>query len=120
MIGWGLFQIFVLGDHLQAESAQFTVKSEHGDVLGFAMIFLVARAFSSGCAALTGVEAISNGVPAFRKPKSRNAASTLLLLGVIAVSLFMGIIVLAKETGSRSPTPSTNSVALPRVITRRR
>ena len=99
MIGWGLFQIFVLGDHLQAESAQFTVKSEHGDVLGFAMIFLVARAFSSGCAALTGVEAISNGVPAFRKPKSRNAASTLLLLGVIAVSLFMGIIVLAKETG---------------------
>ncbi|MDT5063924.1 MAG: hypothetical protein QOK02_79 [Mycobacterium sp.] len=101
MIGWGLFQIFVLGDHLQAESAQFTVKSEHGDVLGFAMIFLVARAFSSGCAALTGVEAISNGVPAFRKPKSRNAASTLLLLGVIAVSLFMGIIVLAKETGAK-------------------
>jgi amino acid transporter len=101
MIGWGLFQIFVLGDHLQAETANFTVKSEHGDVLGFAMVFLVARAFSSGCAALTGVEAISNGVPAFRKPKSRNAASTLLLLGVIAVSLFMGIIVLAKETGAK-------------------
>jgi amino acid transporter len=101
MIGWGLFQIFVLGDHLQAETANFTVKSEHGDVLGFAMVFLVARAFSSGCAALTGVEAISNGVPAFRKPKSRNAASTLLLLGGIAVSLFMGIIVLAKETGAK-------------------
>src|SRR6185312_6754185 len=44
-------------------------------------------------------EAISNGVPAFRKPKSRNAASTLLLLGGIAVTLFMGIILLAKETG---------------------
>jgi amino acid transporter len=101
MIGWGLFQIFVLGDHLQAETAGFTVKSEHGDVLGFAMIFLVARAFSSGCAALTGVEAISNGVPAFKKPKSRNAATTLLLLGAIAVSLFMGIIVLAKETGAK-------------------
>ena len=41
-------------------------------------MFLLARAFSSGCAALTGVEAISNGVPAFRKPKSRNAATTLL------------------------------------------
>jgi hypothetical protein len=91
----------VLGDHLRAETANFTVKSEHGDVLGFAMVFLVARAFSSGCAALTGVEAISNGVPAFRKPKSRNAASTLLLLGAIAVSLFMGIIVLAKETGAK-------------------
>ena len=101
MVGWGLFQIFVLGDHLQAETAGFTVKSEHGDVLGFAMVFLVARAFSSGCAALTGVEAISNGVPAFKKPKSRNAATTLLLLGGIAVSLFMGIIVLAKETGAK-------------------
>ncbi|MDT5340760.1 MAG: hypothetical protein QOD90_6265, partial [Mycobacterium sp.] len=101
MIGWGLFQIFVLGDHLQAETAGFTVKSEHGDVLGFAMVFLVARAFSSGCAALTGVEAISNGVPAFKKPKSRNAATTLLLLGGIAVSLFIGIIVLAKETGAK-------------------
>ncbi|MBS1692980.1 MAG: APC family permease [Actinobacteria bacterium] len=101
MLGWGLFQIFVLGTPLRAESADFEVASEHGDVLGFAMVFLVARAFSSGCAALTGVEAISNGVPAFRKPKSRNAATTLALLGAIAVSLFLGIIVLAKETGAK-------------------
>ncbi|BCI52867.1 DNA-binding protein [Mycolicibacterium litorale] len=99
MLGWGLFQIYVMGEPLRAESADFTVNSEHGDVLGFAMVFLIARAFSSGCAALTGVEAISNGVPAFRKPKSRNAATTLLLLGLVAVSLFMGIIMLAKETG---------------------
>ncbi|MDR3664774.1 MAG: APC family permease [Mycobacterium sp.] len=99
MLAWGFIQIFVLGNPLRAESAGFTLKSEHGDVLGFAMVFLVARAFSSGCAALTGVEAISNGVPAFRKPKSRNAATTLLLLGVIAVSLFMGIIVLAEKLG---------------------
>ena len=47
--------------------------------------FLLLRAFSSGCAALTGVEAISNGVPAFKEPKSRNAATTLALLGGIAV-----------------------------------
>ena len=99
MLGWGLFQIYVLGTPLHAESAAFQVHSEHGAVLGFAMVFLVARAFSSGCAALTGVEAISNGVPAFRKPKSRNAATTLLLLGVVAVSLFMGIVMLAKQTG---------------------
>ena len=52
--------------------------------------FLLLRAFSSGCAALTGVEAISNGVPAFRKPKSQNAATTLLLLGVIAVTMLIG------------------------------
>ncbi|MDV3125051.1 APC family permease [Mycobacterium sp. 21AC1] len=99
MLGWGLFQIYVLGHPLRAESAGFEMHSEHGEVLGFALVFLVARAFSSGSAALTGVEAISNGVPAFRKPKSRNAATTLLLLGVISVTLFMGIIMLAKATG---------------------
>ncbi|KAA8958317.1 APC family permease [Mycobacterium sp.] len=99
MLGWGLFRIYVLGDRLRAESAGFEMHSEHGQVVGFALLFLVARSFSSGCAALTGVEAISNGVPAFRKPKSRNAATTLLMLGVIAVSMFMGVIVLAERTG---------------------
>ncbi len=99
MLGWGLFQIYFLDTPLRAESAGFEMHSEHGDILGFALVFLVARAFSSGSAALTGVEAISNGVPAFRKPKSRNAATTLLLLGVISVTMFMGIIMLAKETG---------------------
>ncbi|SEH83720.1 Amino acid transporter [Mycolicibacterium rutilum] len=99
MLGWGFFQIFVLDEQIRAESAGFEMHSEHGEILGFALVFLVARAFSSGSAALTGVEAISNGVPAFRKPKSRNAATTLALLGLIAVTLFMGIIMLAKETG---------------------
>jgi amino acid transporter len=101
MLGWGLFQIFVLGTPLRAESAAFEMHSEHGEVLGFALVFLIARAFSSGSAALTGVEAISNGVPAFRKPKSRNAATTLAMLGAVAISLFMGIILLAKETGAK-------------------
>jgi amino acid transporter len=82
------------------ESADFTIIPapgyENGSSLtGLALIFLLARAFSSGCAALTGVEAISNGVPAFRRPKSRNAATTLLLLGTIAVTMLMSIIVLA-------------------------
>ena len=99
MLGWGFFQIYVLGTPLRAESAGFEMHSEHGEILGFALVFLVARAFSSGSAALTGVEAISNGVPAFRKPKSRNAATTLALLGGIAVTLFMGIIMLARATG---------------------
>ncbi|AGB22947.1 amino acid/polyamine/organocation transporter, APC superfamily [Mycobacterium sp. JS623] len=113
MLVWGLFQIYVLGNPLRAESASFSVQSEHGDVLGFAMVFLVARAFSSGCAALTGVEAISNGVPAFQKPKSRNAATTLLLLGAIAVSLFMGIILLAKETGAKVAETTAQLVGAP-------
>ena len=99
MLFWGFFQIHVLGEPLRAESADFEMQSEHGDILGFALVFLVARAFSSGSAALTGVEAISNGVPAFRKPKSRNAATTLALLGAIAITLFMGMILLAQDTG---------------------
>ena len=67
---------------------------EHG-LTGVAMVFLLARAFSSGCAALTGVEAISNGVPAFKKPKSKNAATTLLPAGTLAITMLMSIIVLA-------------------------
>ncbi len=98
MLAWGFIQIG-MGHDIRAESAGFELRAEHGDIMGFALVFLVARAFSSGCAALTGVEAISNGVPAFRKPKSRNAATTLALLGGIAIVLFMGMIVLAMKTG---------------------
>src|SRR6478736_6658910 len=99
MLAWGLFQINVLGTPLRAESAGFELHSEHGDILGFAMVFLVARAFSSGCAALTGVEAISNGVPAFQKPKSKNAATTLLLMGLISVTMLLSMVTLARWTG---------------------
>jgi amino acid transporter len=99
MLGWGLVRIYLLGEPLRAESAGFEMRSANGPVVGFALAFLVARSFSSGCAALTGVEAISNGVPAFRKPKSRNAATTLLLLGAVAVSLLMGITLLANKIG---------------------
>ncbi|GAA8848983.1 APC family permease [Helicobacter pylori] len=84
-----------------AESAALTLAPEPGmEQLGtLAMAFLLLRAFSSGCAALTGVEAISNGVPAFRKPKSANAASTLLLMGGIAVTMLLSMIALATWTG---------------------
>jgi amino acid transporter len=101
MLIWGFVQIFILGHELRAESAAFELHSEHGEIAGLALAFLFARSFSSGCAALTGVEAISNGVPAFRKPKSRNAATTLALLGGTAIALFMGIIYLAVETGAK-------------------
>jgi amino acid transporter len=115
MLGWGLFRIYVLGDPLRAESAGFVMHAEHGSITGFAFAFLVARSFSSGCAALTGVEAISNGVPAFQKPKSRNAATTLLLLGTIAVSLLVGIILLAKETGVQIvDNPAAQLTGVPR------
>ncbi|EWC61720.1 putative conserved membrane protein [Actinokineospora spheciospongiae] len=101
MILFGLFRGLVLGEDMPAESSGFQVESEHGELAGLALVFLVLRAFSSGCAALTGVEAISNGVPAFRKPKSKNAATTLLLMGAIAVVMLMGLIVLAQLTDVR-------------------
>ena len=64
-----------------------------------AFILLVLRAFSSGCSALTGVEAVANGVPAFRKPKVRNAQATLVLMGAIAIMLFAGLTALALFSG---------------------
>lgn len=99
MLGWGLCQIYVLGIPLRAESADFEMRSDQGAIFSVALILLVARAFSSGSMALTGVEAMSTGVPAFGKPKSRNAATTLALLGVIAVVLFLGTLLLARATG---------------------
>ncbi|MGA9103336.1 APC family permease [Aeromicrobium sp.] len=94
---WG-YARYLFGDLPEVESAKFDIRAESpydGALTGIAMVFLLTRAFSSGCAALTGIEAISNGVPAFRKPKSRNAATTLLLLGTIAITMLMSMIVLA-------------------------
>ncbi|WP_082537785.1 APC family permease [Angustibacter sp. Root456] len=101
IIGMGLwgFARYFFGDLPVAESAKFTVEGAsqyEGGLATLAGGFLLLRAFSSGCAALTGVEAISNGVPAFRKPKSRNAATTLALLGGIAVTMLLSVIVLAR------------------------
>lgn len=62
-------------------------------------LFLILQAFSAGCTALTGVEAISNGVPAFQRPESRNAATTLLAMLMISTTMFLGITVLAHFTG---------------------
>jgi amino acid transporter len=98
MVATGLFRIFVLGHHLQAPSAGLTVPAEHSKLGEFAFVYLLLRTFSSGSAALTGVEAISNGVPAFKPPKSKNAATTLLLLGLIAITMLFGIIGLARLT----------------------
>jgi len=58
-------------------------------------LFVILTAFANGCTAMTGVEAVSNGVPAFRKPESRNAAYTLVVMAVLGVTMFMGITLLA-------------------------
>ncbi|ROS72977.1 APC family permease [Cellulomonas sp. PhB143] len=93
---------YLTGTLGQAESAQFQLVNESGfdqGLTGIAGAFLIARAFASGCAALTGVEAISNGVPAFKKPKSRNAATTLGMLGLISATMLMSILLLARASG---------------------
>ncbi|MBW4094093.1 MAG: APC family permease [Acidobacteria bacterium] len=101
MTAVGLIQ--ALTGHLgKAASASFTIIPQSGmenGLAGLAGGFLLLRAFSSGAAALTGVEAISNGVPNFKKPKSKNAATTLLLLGVMAAAMLAGILYLANATG---------------------
>ncbi|HET6166549.1 MAG TPA: APC family permease [Marmoricola sp.] len=97
------------GDLPKVESAKLHLEAApgyQGSIGTAAMIFLLARAFSSGCAALTGVEAISNGVPAFRKPKSANAATTLLMLGLIAITMLLSIIILARQMGMKYVDPS--------------
>jgi amino acid transporter len=66
---------------------------------GFAMIWLILRAFAGGCTALTGIEAISDGVQAFQKPESKNAAKTMVAMGLIAMSLFVGITFLSTHIG---------------------
>ncbi|MDQ1646751.1 MAG: hypothetical protein QOJ50_2935, partial [Cryptosporangiaceae bacterium] len=81
-----------------AESAGYHVRAEHAGLAGAALLFVTLRAFASGCTALTGVEAISNGVPAFRPPKSENAARTMGAMGAIAIALFAGITGLALMT----------------------
>lgn len=94
VIAVGLAQT-LLGHAPVAESAGYSVHAEQPGLTGLALVFLALKAFSSGCTALTGVEAISNGVPAFRPPKSRNAARTLVAMGTLAVTMFSGITLLA-------------------------
>jgi amino acid transporter len=59
-------------------------------------LFLLLTAFSNGCTAMTGVEAVSNGVPAFRPPESKNAAATMLMMAALAITMFVGITAMAQ------------------------
>ena len=96
MLAMGLFRV-VSGNPIVAESAGYPVHA--AQATGAAAVFLLFRAFASGCTALTGVEAVSNGVPFFRAPKSRNAAMTLTVMGTLAVVMFGGVTWLAVSSG---------------------
>lgn len=117
-----VFSIFIMiavaifkalrGEPMIAESADWQI-TEEGVFTGFALLFLLARSFSSGTTALTGIEAVANGVPSFREPKSKNAATTLLLLGLISMAMFAGITWLALKTGVKVTTDNSLLVGLP-------
>jgi len=93
MIAFGLLQM--AGGHAPvAESAAIGIRAQQ-QASGLLLVALVLRAFASGCTALTGVEAVSNGVPSFKKPKSRNAAATLSIMGTLTIVMFVGITALA-------------------------
>ena len=111
MIGVAIVRL-AMGNDLEAESANWDVIPE-ASFAGFALVFVIARAFSSGTTALTGIEAVSNGVPAFRPPKSKNAATTLLLLGLISMAMFSGITWLALQTGVRITEFNRDLIGLP-------
>jgi amino acid transporter len=105
LIGYGLFRVFIGGLEPMPpnEEALVELARDHGTAFGAdglplftgLSLFILLRGFSSGAVALTGVEAISNGVPAFKKPETKNAASTLVAMGLILGTFFMGISVLA-------------------------
>jgi amino acid transporter len=84
----GIFGLEPLPEHHEVIEAERSV-------VGFAYVWLLLRAFAGGCTALTGIEAISNGVQAFKPPEAKNAAKTMVAMGVIAMSLFVGITFLA-------------------------
>jgi hypothetical protein len=94
MIGIGLLQT-VVGSAPVAESAHLSIAASSDALSGLALVAVVLRAFASGCTALTGVEAVSNGVPNFRPPKAKNAAGTLAIMAALTVTMFAGLTILA-------------------------
>jgi amino acid transporter len=87
----------LLGLPVVAESSNLQVHA--AEASGATAVFLLLRAFASGCTALTGVEAVSNGVPYFRPPKSKNAAGVLLAMVILAITMFGGVTFLAVRSG---------------------
>lgn len=107
LIVYGLYRTFFGDiDRVPYDAELFDGKLQAGGSLG---IFLILKGFSSGAVALTGVEAISNGVPAFRRPESKNAATTLVWMGVLLGGLFFGVSLLAQHL---HPYPSEHRTVM--------
>jgi amino acid transporter len=111
MLAVGAIKV-LFGDGLSAESAGYELR-DVADTSGVLVVFLLLRAFASGCTALTGVEAVSNGVPAFQEPKSRNAATTLVIMGALSITMFAGITALAIAADVHMAEDPANLIGLP-------
>ncbi|HWS58870.1 MAG TPA: amino acid permease, partial [Actinotalea sp.] len=109
----------VLGSAPVAESAAFTIEPATDTLTGLALVAVVLRSFASGCTALTGVEAVSNGVPSFRRPKSTNAATTLAVMAGLTVTMFVGLTFLALVTGVHVAEDVSHLVGAPEGYTQR-
>ncbi len=94
MIAFGLFHYLVYGGRAPVPTTE-ELKTAEGYSLQPLTLFLLLGAFSNGCAALTGIEAISNGVQAFKKPEAHNAAQTLVWMAILLTTMFLGTSVLA-------------------------
>jgi amino acid transporter len=101
---------WAFGNGVAAASTTGDSYTKTAHVGGMFTVFLVLRAFASGCTALTGVEAISNGVPSFRPPKAKNAAATLMIMAVIAISMFVGVTILALNMHAHAQADGSPSV----------
>jgi amino acid transporter len=101
LIAVGLFRALVLDHDMRAPTADYEIAPEVSNLGALALVFLLLRAYASGCAALTGCEAISNGVPAFKKPKGANAAKALAIMGGIAATMLAGMVTLGNLTDVR-------------------
>ncbi len=111
VIGTAVVRI-ALGDDLSAPSADWEI-ADPQSLTALALIFLVARAFSSGTTALTGIGTVSSAVPSFQEPSGRNAARTLLVAGTISMVLFVSITWLALHTGVQIVEDPATLIGLP-------
>jgi amino acid transporter len=112
MIGTGLFHVFT-GSVVEATAPAVSHIPPELHTIGF---FLILHAFANGCTALTGIEAIADGVPTFKKPESRNASITLIIMIVILSCMFLGITTLADAyhilpDGSSEPETANSQLA---------
>ncbi|MDQ3819306.1 MAG: APC family permease [Acidobacteriota bacterium] len=114
MIGFGLVHYYTHGGVAQPPTDE--IKTAEGYGLQPLSLFLILGAFSNGCAALTGIEAISNGVPAFKPPEARNAAKTLVVMAALLTTMFLGTSVLAYLYGVRPHESETVISQFARII----